>query len=431
LTSDAVVQVPPTIERTAAKRVIVLTVVLLVLCQSQQMLATGGISLFLPLIRQDAHLDFTQGGTLAAVSTLVYALMQIPVGYMADRFGARRLFIVGLIGTSILSLTFALLHVYWLLVLNQAVSGFFRALLFAPGLVLISALFPPNRRAMSLGLYVAGGSSSNVALNLVGPVLVGPLGWRWLFVLFSLAGLVIALLYARFGYQPVRTARGTPLALRDLLQLVRYPAMWLLATIQYVRLAVALGLQFWLPTFVVVEKGYSLQVAGLVVALGAAVSAPANFLGGYVSDRLRNPLLVIGIALTMLALTTILLIRVEDLWLLLAVSALNGVFVQLYFGPLFNVPIEMFGVEKAGLTSGFGNFFANLGGFSMTYALGAVKDATGSFDVGLYSIAGLCLIALLCTVLLGRMKPLPRRGSRVMAIRDPGDKFTSQTERME
>jgi sugar phosphate permease len=256
-----------------------------------------------------------------------------------------------------------------------------------------------------LGLYVAGGSSSNVALNLLGPELVGTLGWRWLFVLFSLVGLVIVLLYWRFGYEGARTASGAPLALRDLLRLVRYPAMWLIAGIQYVRLAVALGLQFWLPTFVVVEKGYSLQVAGLVVALGAAVSAPANFLGGYLSDRLRNPLLIIGIALTMLALTTVLLISVESLWLLLTISAINGIFVQLYFGPLFNVPIELFGQETAGLTSGFGNFFANLGAFSMTYALGAVKDATGSFDGGLYVLAGLCLVALLCTLMLSYMLP--------------------------
>ena len=417
MTTNAAAPVASRTEHTPGKQVIVLTVVLLVVCQSQQMLATGGISLFLPLIRQDARLDFAQGGTLAAASTLVYALMQIPVGYMADRFGARRLFVVGLIGTSVLSLTFALIHVYWLLVLNQAVSGFFRALLFAPGLVLISALFPPNRRAMALGLYVAGGSSSNVLLNLVGPVLVGPLGWRTLFIVFSLVGLVIAVLYWRFGYQGVRRVRGTPLSLRDLVGLFRYPAMWLIAGIQYVRLVVAIGLQFWLPTFVVVEKGYSLQVAGLVVALGAAVSAPSNFLGGYLSDRLRNPLLIIGVALAMLALTTVLLVRVESLWLLLAVSALNGVFVQLYFGPLFNVPIEMFGPEMAGLTSGFGNFFANLGGFSMAYALGAVKDATGSFDIGLYVIAGLCLVALFCTLLLARMKPLTSKGSHLMELR--------------
>ena len=393
-------------ERTPGKRLIVLTIVLIVLCQSQQLLATGGLSLFLPLIRQDVGLDFAQGGTLAAASTLVYALMQIPAGYLADRFGARRLFLVGLIGTSVLSLGFALLHIYWLLVLNQAISGFFRALMFAPGLLLINALFPPNRRAMAMGLYVAGGSSSNVLLNVFGPLLVGTLGWR---LLFSLAGLLFTLLYWRFGYQDASNAPGKPRPLRDLLALFRYRAMWLIGSIQYVRLSVALGLQFWLPTFIVVEKGYSLQVAGLVVALGAALTVPSNFLGGYLSDRLRNPLLIIGTALAMLALTTVLLVRVENLALLLFVCALNGIFVQVYFGPLFNVPIEMLGPELAGLASGFGNFFANLGGLTFAYTLGALKDATGSFDIGLYGIAGLCLFALVCTLLLARMKPVSGR----------------------
>lgn len=407
----------PGAEHKPGKLVIALTVLLLVLCQSQQILTTGGISLFLPLIRQDVGLDFTRGGTLAAASTLVYALMQIPAGYLADRFGARRLFLVGLIGTSVLSLSFALLHVYWLLVLNQAISGFFRALMFAPGLLLINALFPPNRRAMAMGLYVAGGSSSNVLLNVFGPLLVGTLGWRLLFVVFSLTGLLVTLLYWRFGYQSTGTVSGNPRPLRDLVSLFRYRAMWLVGSIQYVRLAVALGLQFWLPTFVVVEKGYSLQVAGLVVALGAALTVPSNFLGGYLSDRLRNPLLIIGTALAMLALTTLLLVRVENLVSLLFVCALNGIFVQLYFGPLFNVPIEMVGAELAGLTSGFGNFFANLGALTFTYTLGALKDATGSFDVGLYGIAGLCLFALVCTLLLARMKPLTRGETAAMRER--------------
>ncbi|HVU70470.1 MAG TPA: hypothetical protein VHD63_25320 [Ktedonobacteraceae bacterium] len=44
-------------ERKPAKQILVLTVLLLVLCQSQQVLASGGISLFLPLIRRDVGLD--------------------------------------------------------------------------------------------------------------------------------------------------------------------------------------------------------------------------------------------------------------------------------------------------------------------------------------------------------------------------------------
>ena len=349
-------------------------------------------------------LSFSQGGTLSAASTFVYALMQIPSGYMADRFGARRLFLVGLLGTSVMSLTFALLHVYWLLLVNQAVSGVFRAFLFAPGLLLISALFPPQRRATAMGLFVAGGSSSNILLNAVGPLLVGPLGWRALFVIFSLGGIAMALLYRAYGVQGAAAAGSARFTPRDIAGLFRHRAMLLVAAMQYVRLAVAGGLQFWLPS-VLVARGYSLHSAGLMVALGLTVTAPANFLGGYISDRLRRPLLVIGASQAMLALTTLLFVQVTQPALLVAVIVVNGLFVQLYFGPIFDVPTRVLGPRSTGLTSGFGNLFANLGGVTFTYILGAFKDATGSFSGGLYLLAGLCLAGLACTLALARILP--------------------------
>ena len=51
--------------------------------------------------------------------------------------------------------------------------------------------------------------------------------------------------------------------------------------------------------------------------MGAALSAPSNALGGYVSDRLNNPPLVIGGALAILATTAFLLVQVQSLPLLL------------------------------------------------------------------------------------------------------------------
>jgi hypothetical protein len=66
-------------------RVILLTIVLLVVCQRQHMLVTGEISLFLPLIRQEVSVGVAQGDTLTAASTLVYARTQIPVDHLADR----------------------------------------------------------------------------------------------------------------------------------------------------------------------------------------------------------------------------------------------------------------------------------------------------------------------------------------------------------
>jgi nitrate/nitrite transporter NarK len=380
----------------------------IVACQSMQSLAYGGIALFLPLIRKELHLSFAQAGSLAAASSLVYALMQVPSGYLADRFSARRLFLIGLLGTNLLALLFATLTSYHLLLVNQALSGFFRSLVFAPGLMLISSKFPPSKRATAMGLYVAGGFSSNILLNSLGPVLVAPLGWRNLFYIFAGAALVVIAVYWWLGDATASPAAGARMSLRELLPLVRHRILWLTGFIQFVRLAVVQGLTFWLPTYIVSDRGYSLGVAGLVVALGAAVTAPSNFLGGYLSDRLGRPLVVIGVSLGMLALTLTLLTAVHGLVPLLIVVAINSIFVQVYFGPLFAVPIQHFGTRAAGITSGFGNFCANLGGFTFAYTLGTVKDATGSFAVGFLTLAGMCLAALLATVSLARLKPAAR-----------------------
>ncbi len=340
---------------------------LIVLCQSLQAMTIGGIALFLPLIRADVGLTFSEAGALAAASTLVYAVMQIPSGYLADRVGPKRLFMIGLAGTNVLTFVFALLDNYWPLLASQAISGFFRSLVFAPGILLISALFPPDRRATAIGIFVAGGFSSSVVLNLLGPVLVGPLGWRNLFMAFAIGGLVMLVVFWRFGYDGPQRTHGEKVSPREALQLFRYPVMWAVGLIQYVRLAVVFGVLFWLPSFIVDDFGYSLRFAGFAVALGAALAAPANFLGGYVSDRLHNPLLVIRVSLVMLAITIALLPNVSSPALLILVVAVNAIFLQFYFGPLFALPIELLGPRTAGLASGFGNFFANVGGFTFTY----------------------------------------------------------------
>ena len=382
-----------------------LTLGLLVLCQSVQSLTNGGIALFLPLIRRDVGISYTQAGTLAAVSIGVYAAMQIPSGYLADRFGAKRLFALGLLGVTVTALSFSQLHQFWMILVNQAVAGFCRALVFAPGLLLITTLFSPERRATAMGVYVAGGFSSNIFLNAVGPLVVGWMGWRSMFVVFSAAGIVVLILY--YGVSPAGPQGFGKLQspLKGLFGLLRQPSLWVLGAIQYVRLAVVSGLAFWLPTLLVVDKGLSLQTAGLAVALAAALGAPANILGGYISDRLRNPGLVIAISLAVITATNCLLIPVRNPVQVFVVVAVNGAFAQFYFGPLFSIPVDLFGPRVAGLTTGFSNLCANLGGLTAAVILGAIKDATGSFSAGLYGLAGLCIVGLACVQLLAWVRP--------------------------
>ncbi|MGE3858293.1 MAG: nitrate/nitrite transporter [Dehalococcoidia bacterium] len=385
------------------RRAAIVTVALLILGQSFQALIQGGLALFLPRIRPDLGLSFAEAGALSFVSTLVYAFMQIPAGYLVDRFGPWRLFFIGLLGTNVLALSFALLESYPLLLVNQGAAGFFRAMLFAPGLVLIASWFPPERRATAMGVFIAGGFSSSFLLNIFGPPLEAAVGWRMAFVIFASLGIVSAFVYYRFASERPRPA-GRPASIGEAMSLFRYRVMWVIGGIQFVRFFVALAVTFWLPTYLVAERGYSLQAAGVLVAAAAICTMLSNFVGGYVSDRLQNPLAVIGGSLGVLAVTSAAIVAVPSAWMLVLAVCVNASFIQFYFGPLFAVPVEMLGARRAGISSGFSNFFANIGGFVSTWGMGEIKDATGSFTLGFLTIAAVCVAGILMTGYLAIIK---------------------------
>jgi DHA1 family inner membrane transport protein len=251
-----------------------------------------------------------------------------------------------------------------------------------------------------MGLFVAGGFSSNILLSATGPLLVGPLGWRTLFVVFSAAGLAMCALYWRTGSPgPARPAE-TRMGLRELPGLLRHPILWQTGVIQFVRLAVVTACTFWLPTYLVADRHYSLATAGLVAALAAAVTAPANITGGYVSDRLGRPLAVIRTSLVALAITLTLLMVLPGQIAVIVVVAVNAVFIQVYFGPLFAIPVAHLGTRAAGVASGFGNLCANIGGFACSYGFGVLRDATGSFRPGFFTLAALCAVAAAMTAMI-------------------------------
>ncbi len=379
----------------------VLTTAMIMVCQSSQALALGGIALLLPLIRADLGLSFAQAGMLSAASGLLYAAMQIPSGYLADRWGPKRLYVAGVVGTNLMTFSFALIDSYPLLLVNQAVSGLCRALIFAPGLLLMQAQFGEHRRSTASGLFIVGGASFNVVLNLFGPLLVVPLGWRGLLIASAIGILASAVAYGLLGTAPRPSGRA-PLRLSELPALVRLrPLQWACA-VQFVRHFAVNGWNFWLPTYLIAEKGLTLTGAGVLVALSTALSVPSNFIGGYLSDQLGRPVAVMALSFAMLACWILLLTQAVSLVAIVTVVALVGIFIQLSFGPSFAYPVKIIGPRSAGFVSGVSNTCANVGGLLSAYGLGAIKDATGAFAAGLYAMGLLCVVGVGFAFMLGR-----------------------------
>jgi len=387
------------------------TVSLVVFSQVVHWLTIASIPLLLPLIREDLGISFTQAGLLSVAATLAYGLMQIPAGFLADRFGPGRPYFFGLFGWSAMCIAFGMVHTYWLALLTLLAAGAFRAMLFAPGLALLASWFPTERRATAMSLFMLGGFTGSILLALAGPFLAERYGWRSAFIAFAVLGIGAALLYRAFAREKPRAQALRQIAPAEVLRLARYPIMWVCSGLQFVRFSVTTASNFWLPSLLVADRGLSVQTAGLVMAMSAALMAPSNTLGGYVSDRLRNPPLVIGSALAILACTSALLAVVESIPLLLLIIAVNSIFLQFYFGPLFVVPMEALGPRFAGSATGFGNLFANIGGLTTAYALGVVKDQAGSFCWGFLGVSGVCLAGVALAIVLARMRRVSLRAA--------------------
>ncbi|MBI2088052.1 MAG: MFS transporter [Deltaproteobacteria bacterium] len=377
---------------------------LVTLCLSFQAVPLAGVALFLPLIRNDLNLSFTQGGALAAARTLTYALMQIPAGYLADRYGLRKVFFIGVLGSTVLGVTFGLVAGYWQALLNQAATGFFNALLFISALALLASWFGAQRRATAMALPLIGLLAGTLAINTIGPPLAEQFNWRIPFISFAATGILASFTYLWLAKEAPHAGSRQKLSVVDALRLFRSRFMWACGVVQYVRLGVVQGTAFWLPSLLIDEKGLSLQATGLIIAFWTLISAPSNIIGGYMSDRLKKPTLIIGISLIILAVTTAALVNVDKVAPLTILLLINGAFIQFYFGPLFAVPLEKYGAHMTGTLSGFGNFFANVGAFTLTYLLGVLKDQSGFFESGFYALAGVCLLGLMFTILLEKIR---------------------------
>jgi DHA1 family inner membrane transport protein len=389
------------------------TVSLIVVSQVVHFLTMSAVALLLPLIREDLAITFSQAGVLSAAATLSYALTQIPAGYLSDRYGPKRLFFAGLLGWSLLGIALALSFSYWIAVAVLFAAGACRALLFAPGLTLVASWFPPDRRATAMGVFTVGSFIGTIGVSLTGPALSAILGWRLTFGLNAVLGVATALVFGRFARERPRAEHGRRVRLSEAGGLLRTRVLWVCNGLQFIRFSVATAFNFWLPSLLLTDRGLPLGLVGVIVAVSAACAAAANPLGGYVSDRLRNPPLVIGGSLAILACSSVLIVTVQSLPILLAVIAVNSVFMTIYFGPLFYVPVEIFGQRTTGLVTGVANLFANLGALTTAYALGVVKDSTGSFTRGFFGIATLCVIGVLLSFALARIRrralmPQPR-----------------------
>lgn len=174
------------------------------------LLDTTIVNVALPAIGHDL------GGGLAGLQwvinayILVFASLLLGAGVLADSFGAKRLFLAGLVTFALVSLLSAFAPSLYLLIALRALLAVGGAFLTPASMALITHNYPdPKQRARATGIWASITVIGMAAGPLVGGILVDTLGWRWIFLInFPIALLSLVLCARLVSETPLRPHRS-------------------------------------------------------------------------------------------------------------------------------------------------------------------------------------------------------------------------------
>jgi EmrB/QacA subfamily drug resistance transporter len=398
----------------------------------------------LPVIHRDLHASLSGLEWTVNAYTLTFAVFLITGAALGDRFGRRRMFVIGLAIFTAGSAAAALAPSIEALIVARAVQGFGGAIVTPLTLTILSAAVPAERRGLALGAW-GGISGLAVAIGpLVGGAVVEGISWQWIFWLNVPIGLALIPL-ARLRLQESRGPNdaldlpgvglasaglfgivwglvrgnqvgwGSPeivgalvlgsavLALFVLWELRAKEPMLPLRffrnrTFTAANVASLLmffgmfGSIFLLAQFFQTVQGYSPLQAGLRILPWTAMPIFVAPIAGALSDRIGGrPLMVTGLGLQAAGLAWIAAVSTPTVAYsaLVVPFILSGVGMALYFAPVANVVLSSVRPQEEGQASGANNAIRELGGVFGVAVLASVFAHYGGYRTGQTFVDGL------------------------------------------
>jgi MFS family permease len=363
------------------------------------LLLQGGrlvLSPLLPTVRADLGLSNAEAGFAFTMLWGLYALLQYPSGRLSDRLSRKTLLVAGLGLAAIGFGALGLAGSYRWFLLGAAVVGFGVGLYPTSARALLSDLYV-ERRGQAFGLHTAAGDFGGLLAAGLGTVVLAVATWRWAYlpVVIAVVALAVALhVWSREAYEVRRVDLAIAETGRRLLGARQLRGL----LVAYVLFAFTWqATAAFLPTFLLVEKGFSPTIANAGFAAFFLVGATVKPIAGGLSDRVPRSLFVTTL-LAVAAATMAGVLVADAVWLVAA-----GVVV--FAAGLMAVPpvlqaylMDTFSTESmGGDLGGMRSVYIGLGSLGPT-VIGYVTDIA-SLTAGFAVLVGCLLIgAVLVTV---------------------------------
>ncbi len=236
----------------------------------------------------------TLAGFAVTASAVASGLTSPPLGVLADRVGARRVIVGGLLLMGLSSVAIGLSGAYWMLLLGLLVMGIASGTYHAPASALIAETFPFARRGVALGTHTTAGHLAFFAAPLVAGALAATGTWRLPYISFAIAPVLCAVLVLRVAPQGARSTEGHQwlATFADIGRVARaVGSLVSLSILAQVLISSALA---FLALYLVNARGVSPAVAAGLFGVPQLAGLFAAPLSGVLSDRFGRPAILLG-----------------------------------------------------------------------------------------------------------------------------------------
>ncbi len=375
----------------------------MIFCYAQR----GTLSIAAPTMMKELGLSTGVMGVLLSAFSWCYSFMQVPSGWVVDRFGVRRAYALGYVFWSVMSSVTGFARGLGALIAARVLLGVGQSVAFPASARAVANWFHDRERGTVTAGYLTGVRLGQALINGVGGMFLAAYGWKLFFLWSGILPLVWLLPWMLFLGRWEHSAAGPAASTSAAPRSISFAESFGLLRRRTV-LGIFLGFfafdyvwflyVYWLPGYLRVERHFSPQEMGLYSSFPFLIMSVVILISGPLSDwlirrgsaeiKVRKTLIACGLAVACLIVPAAL---VEDKMTAVWLLTLSLCGLGICSPNTWTLTQAVCSKNIVGTVSGIQNFGGNVGGILAPALTGFIAQATGSFVLAL-GLAGVILV---------------------------------------